>query len=636
MLFLIIVSHLPVLYTLFYHNLTGMPTANKGRIDLSKVSIDHKIVLDGQWEFYWNRLIVTEPQQDTKPDFLIRVNDYWSRYQREGTYLPAAGYASYRLVIKGFDTSRPMTAYIPDFGSAYRVFIDNNLVAQSGHVSKDKSQIQTTPRAELYSIMISKAEEHELVIEVATTRFAGLYMAPVLEDYASAIRGDNNRNNLRLILFGTALFSFIVLIFIYVLSCWEKRYSIWMPVMALFVLMRIMLTTEFFSFWQDTVFCRLSYEAINPLMFLISFVFKYLLIFLVQELLGIAFSRKEKVGFLVYYTVLFLVYRLVPYGFYNRYMTVLVPVLTYVLEVYLFLKIYSNQLKIKKYGLIIYCGTVLAIAGLSIDSYYINGNIYLNLSMALLTLLSVYLMILSLVSAMRIRDMYHELAVVSSNLSKARTQIDIQKEYYDELSMQINEVRSIRHDIHHFVGVLKRLSDEGRYEELSRFLSEYAEKADMEPHPVFCENIVANSILGYYSLRLRKLGIEFRCSGSIPKQLWVSDSDLCIILGNALDNAIEACEKLSPLKERFIAVEVRNINGQLLVRIQNSFNGILKIHDNKYLSAKDSPYHGFGLGNIHKIADNYGGFVKIEHNTTVFTLMAALPNHQGMEMNDKE
>lgn len=76
-----------------------------------------------------------------------------------------------------------------------------------------------------------------------------------------------------------------------------------------------MLTTEFYSLWQNTVFWGLSYEAANPLMFLVSFIFKYLLIYLIEELLGIGFSRKEKGFFLLYYAVLFLIYLFVPRGF---------------------------------------------------------------------------------------------------------------------------------------------------------------------------------------------------------------------------------------------------------------------------------------------------------------------------------
>lgn len=625
MLFVIVISHLPVAYTLFYHDLTGAPTAKDGNIGLSGISSGRNVVLDGQWEFYWNRLIVTAPEQGAAPDFLIRVPDYWSRYKAGGSYLPAGGVASYRLTLKGLDTARPVTVYLPDFGSAYQVFIDGKLTAESGTVSADASKVFTTTSAKIYPQTPSARSEHEVVIEVATTRFSGLYMAPVLQDYDSAVQEDDGRNSLRLILFGIALFSFFVLIVGYILSFRANRRSLWLPVMGFFVLLRIMMTTEFYSIWQNTVFFHLSYEDTNPLMFFLSFTFKYLLIFLVQELLGIAFSRKEKLGFLAYYTVLYLLYLLIPRGFYNRHLSVLLPVCTFVLEIYVFFKVYHNRRRMKKHGLLVYCGTVLAITGLVIDCYYINGNIYLNLSLSLLLLFSGYLMVLSLASSIQAADVYRDFAVSSARLAQARAQITMQTEYYDVLSAQMNEVRSVRHDIRHFIGALKRLSDEGRYEELNRFLNEYAEQAVPSPLPVFCENVVANSILGYYFLRLKEHGIPLHCACQIPKQLSVSDSDLCVVLGNALENAMEACGKLENPEARFVSAEARTVNGQLLIKIANAYSGSLNQRDGSYLTTKNGPYHGMGLQSIKKVVEAHKGFVKTEHSGAVFTLMAAFP-----------
>jgi len=71
----------------------------------------------------------------------------------------------------------------------------------------------------------------------------------------------------------------------------------------------------------------------------------------------------------------------------------------------------------------------------------------------------------------------------------------------------MNEIRGIKHDLRHFVGVIRRLTKEGRYTELERFLREYTEKTETDPLPVFCENVVANSILGYYSLKAKEGGI---------------------------------------------------------------------------------------------------------------------------------
>lgn len=629
MLFVIAASHLPVAYTVFYHDLTGAPTARNGSMGLSGVSSGQSIVLDGDWEFYWNRLIAANPDRGAAPDFLIRVPDYWSRYKRNGSYLPSGGCASYRLLVKGLKAARPVTVYLPDFGSAYRVFLDGKLTAESGTVSKTASEVFTTTGVMLYPQTLSSATEHEIIIETATTRFSGLYMAPVLKDYDGAMQENSSRNSLRLILFGSALFSFFVLIVGYILPFQAGKRSVWLPVIGVCVLLRIMMTTEFYNFWQNTVFFHLSYEATNPLMFFLTFAFQYLLIFLIQELLGIAFSHQEKLALLIYYAVLYLLYLFIPTGFYNRHLTVLLPFCAFFMEIYSFFKVYHNRQRMKKHGLLVYWGIVLAVTGLIIDCYYINGNIYLNLSLALLLLFSAYLMILSLISSIQAADIYRDFALSTSRLAQAKAQITMQTEYYNMLSAQINEVRSVRHDVRHFIGALKRLSDEGRYEELNRFLSEYAAKVDPAPLPVFCENTVANSILGYYFLRLKERGTVLRCTCQIPKQLTVSDSDLCVVLGNALENAMEACSKVENPEARFVSAEARTINGKLLVKITNAYNGVLNQADDRYLTTKNTPYHGIGLQNIEKVVNACKGFIKTEHNGTVFTLMAAFPESRA-------
>jgi len=166
----------------------------------------------------------------------------------------------------------------------------------------------------------------------------------------------------------------------------------------------------------------------------------------------------------------------------------------------------------KKYGIAIYLGSVLAITGLIIDCYYINGNIYWNMSLALLSLFTVYLMILTLISSIQTANIACDYAVFSAHLMSARKQIAMQAKYYNALSEQINEVRAIRHDFHHFISVLERLANEGLYTELNNFLHEYTKRSDMDPLPIFCENVVANSILGYYSLRLKNDNIRFQCT----------------------------------------------------------------------------------------------------------------------------
>jgi len=556
LIFVILFTHLPVVYTLYYHELTGAPEASGGVMDITMISPLKNIVLDGKWEFYWNRLIVTDGRQKDSPDFFIGVPGYWSKYSIDGTMLPAEGFGSYRLILRGLDHPNPVTVFIPDFGSAYRVFIDGELTAESGNISKNPKEIFTVPKSKIYPVTLSEKEEHEVVIEVASTRFSGLYKAPVLMDYSKAVKEDGDRTGIRFILFGTVLFSFFILIVINMLSFRESARFAWLTVMSILIILRIMLTNEFYSFWQGRIFFNLSYEDVNELMFFVTFALKFLLIFLAQDQYGVSFSKREKYGFLLYYAVIYLIYLFVPHDIYNRYLTIILPVSTFTLEIYSFFKVYFGRHYLKKYGIFVYWGNILAISGLIIDCYYINGNIYLNMSLALLVLLSICLIIISLVSALYIAEVYKDLAVSSSQLELARKQISIQMKYYDALSGQMNEIRGIKHDISHFIGALRRLLEERHYDDLKRFLGEYVQKVETDPIPFFCENVVANSILGYFSLKAKENNIPFNCACSIPKDLSISDSDLCVVLGNALENAIEACINLENSESRFISNEV--------------------------------------------------------------------------------
>ena len=615
-----------MIYTNYYHNITGAPKAKNGVMDLSNVGIENgKIYLDGQWEFCWNGLFVSEHRQLAKSDLIIEVPDEWSQYKIDGERLPAGGVGSYRLVMSGLEYDKTLTIYLPDFGGAYRVYIDGQLTAESGIASRNKDKIHTVPKAELYPLILTDALTHVVVIEVATTRFSGLYMTPILDDYHRVVNEDNNRSAIRFMLFGIALFAFIILIAMYTLVVRQKWQSFWMPVMIMFILLRTMLTTEFYSFWQPILFNNLSYESTNELMYFTTFVLKYLLIFLVEEQCGLAFSKREKVGFINYFGLLYLIYLLVPQDFYNQYLSVLIPMLTFALDLYLFIKIYHGIEKLKKFGMVVFWAAILVIIGLANDSFYINGKIFSNISLSMMLYFMVFSIIMSGVYALRIGDLYDDFTVSSSRLNLANKQIVMQKEYYGTLSIQMKEIRKIKHDISHFIGVMSRLAEEGNFDKLKVFLSEYCEKTEMDQLPVFCENTIANSIIGYYFLRAKEYGIRFESKCNISEQVNISDSDLCIVLGNALENAVHACRQMDLSMMRYVSIEAEIMKGLQLIKVKNSYQGQLEMNEGRYISSKQGNSHGLGIQNIEKVVEAYNGLVKIEHEDKVFTVMAAIP-----------
>ena len=613
--------HVLVVYTYFYHSITGRPEAVDGRMDLTAISpADGKVYLDGEWELYWDQLIVSEPEPLSSPDLVIKVPISWSNYEINGEPLSAGGVASYKLTLTGLEYDHALSLYIPDFGGAYRVFIDGELTSVSGTVSRNMDEIFTVPKAKLFPVTLSPGKAHSVVIEVATTRFSGLYMTPVLSDYNQTVRGNSSRSAIQLILFGTALFSLTVLFMLYIATPRQKLYSLWLPIMTLFVILRLMLTSEFYSFWQPIFFFNLSYESTNELMYLATFALKYLLIFLFQEQCGITFSRKEKIGFLAYYAVLYLIYMFTPDAIYNQYLSVLLPLLTYVLDLYLFAKIYGERHLLRKHDILVFWSGLLVMAGLSIDSYYLNGKIYANMSLTLVYSFTLFSLIMSWIYSMRTAEIY-------TGLQWANSQLDRQKEYYEALSVQMNHIREIKHNIHHFAGAMSRLVEENRFDELRAFFTEYVQITHTEQLPVFCEHIVANSIIGYYYLRAREYEISFQSQGNIPRQCVMSDSDLCIVLGNALKNALEACQSMNSSDKMFISIELGVLRKQLLIRIENSYSGSLRMRADRFVSSKPGSHSGFGIRNIERVVTHYGGFIKIEHSERRFVLMAAVPEN---------
>lgn len=618
--------NLPVVYTYFYHDITGDPKAFDGVIDLSYVdNIDKKIYLDGEWEFYWKHFIVSEREEFHNPDLIMKVPDEWSNYKINGEYLPAGGFASYRLNMIGIQHENNVSLFIPDFGGAYKVFIDGTLVAESGIVSKNIDKIFTVPKTNLYPLTLSAGLKHEVVIEVATKRFSGLYMTPILSNYHQTMSENNLRNAIRFILFGIALFCFLSLLAMYTMIVRRKLLFYWMPIIIFFILIRIMLTSEFYSLWQPVLFFDISYESTNELMYFTTFVLKYMLIFFVQEQCGIEFSKGEKIGFLFYYLCLYFIYLFIPQSLYNNYLSVLVPMLSYVLDIYMFAKIYRDRGKLKKFSISVYWCGILIIMGLAIDSYYINGKIYMDMSMTLLLLFTLCAIIIVCIYVMRSIDLYDDFAISYSRLEFLNSQINIQKEHYNALRGQINEVREMKHDIHHFIGVMRRLVDDGELDKLKIFLSEYGEKIKKEDLPIFCENVVANSIIGYYYLQAKKYGINFESRCNFESEIPISDSDICIILGNALENAIDACRQMDNTQMRFVSAQAGKIKNQRLLMVKNSYSGRIEVRDGQFITSKASKSHGFGIRNIEKVIESYGGFVKIEYDEKEFTLMLATP-----------
>ena len=118
--------------------------------------------------------------------------------------------------------------------------------------------------------------------------------------------------------------------------------------------------------------------------------------------------------------------------------------------------------------------------------------------------------------------------------------------------------------------------------------------------------------------------IAINCKVEIGEQLSVSDIDLCILLGNLIDNAVEACREIAMEEERFLRIYMCIRKQQLYISVSNATKEVIRKLDADYISRKRGD-HGHGLKRIDIVVDKYGGFIKRANEPGVFVTEIMLP-----------
>ncbi len=161
------------------------------------------------------------------------------------------------------------------------------------------------------------------------------------------------------------------------------------------------------------------------------------------------------------------------------------------------------------------------------------------------------------------------------------------------------------------------------YDEANAYIEKLTEHTTTSSPKYFTGNSVADSILNDKSEYARSIGVEIKCNGIVHED--ISAVDICIILANALDNAIEACEKIADSSSKIITVNCDYLKCIQLICITNSIAENIVIHNNNIETSKsDKSNHGIGLYNIRKTVEKYNGEFDITCEDNIFKLDIAL------------
>ena len=184
--------------------------------------------------------------------------------------------------------------------------------------------------------------------------------------------------------------------------------------------------------------------------------------------------------------------------------------------------------------------------------------------------------------------------------------------YVEEAKTRYDETKSFRHDIRNHIAVVKNLLQSGKLEEAVSYVEDMDDMAEKMSFPCSTNNPVVDVLVGNKLEIAKSMGIDVDCSLLLPYPCSLKDIDICIILSNALDNAIQAVKRLDAGMEKYIHVSGRIQGDFLMMEIENSFHG------------KGAFNKGTGLSNIKNMAEKYGGAMSIETQENKFVLHVLL------------
>lgn len=204
-------------------------------------------------------------------------------------------------------------------------------------------------------------------------------------------------------------------------------------------------------------------------------------------------------------------------------------------------------------------------------------------------------------------------------------QRDLMSKHVAEVENIYRQMRGWRHDYHNHIQTLKAHLTMEQYCEIGQYLDKLDTDLTTVDTVIKTGNIMVDAILNSKISLAASKQIQINAKAIVPSHLSVSEVDLCVIIGNLLDNAMEACVKLPREEDRFIRIYLDILKGQLYLSVSNSTGGELKKTGKAYASTKEQAGHGFGLMRIDKIAEKYNGFVNRQSEPGVFATEVMLP-----------
>lgn len=209
----------------------------------------------------------------------------------------------------------------------------------------------------------------------------------------------------------------------------------------------------------------------------------------------------------------------------------------------------------------------------------------------------------------------------STEIKIEKAILNQEKKYYAKqfelMKSSINITRSLRHDLSNHMGAIESLLNKGYDEKALEYIQQLRSLSYSDKEFAHSDNIVIDSILNYKLQEAESRGADISLNLKIPSDLKFISVDMVVILGNLLDNAIEAINKLETNKKILVSISYKK--GILFIHVENSFNGKVNMVNGNIISSKNEKInHGLGMQNISRTLEKYNGSMEYSYTDNKF------------------
>ena len=241
------------------------------------------------------------------------------------------------------------------------------------------------------------------------------------------------------------------------------------------------------------------------------------------------------------------------------------------------------------------------------------------LFLLLLTTCSIFLVIIRvLTSAASIAQMKEAEKSVSA-------QMQIQRREYEDVCKKMELGRTYRHDMRHHLLALESLAKQGHVEKISKYIENLSCQLSNIEKEFYCENTTINAVLAACIGQAKKADCSVTAKIRLPEELPFDEMDICVVLANTLENAVNACQEINPKEKRLIQLTVElTDNRKLIISVENPCEKQLAFNTDGFPIVPKRDGHGIGLKSVNAVVKKYNGMFQCTCRDGQFLFKAVL------------